>query len=166
MPIICLAGINLDDIKQQFNRANNAYVENITSITNINETYTTLPSIFNTYDSPEWNIQFNLRCAFCDKHITSRPKFIPTKIDSDGTMYTHGAFCKFVCIATYLDESKYLNQNLILNVYYLYKIITGRSPISIPKATDRLTLCLYGGNVSEIEYYKNLERLESEIICS
>jgi hypothetical protein len=161
--ILFLAGISLENIKSIFEKTNNSYLESITTITDLNDVVTNLPATFRSYSSPEWNAIFNLCCAHCGGKIVKRPKFISNNIDSDGTMYPYGAFCRYVCLASYIDENKYIDERIMLNVYYLYKVEHGRYPKHIPRVKNRLELCIYGGTKSPKEYYSMIERLEAEI---
>jgi hypothetical protein len=165
--LLFLPGITFADIEAQNNIINQSiFINTRTSHTSNISTevrWTSLPATFTDYSDPEWTKMFNMRCAFCDAPVTTRPRFIPINIDSNGIMYPHGVFDKYICAFHYLAQSSRLDKNLAMNIRWLFNKEYGYYPQLMPLTQNRLDLIIYGGHILVMDFYAKLKTLEEQL---
>lgn len=110
---------------------------------------------YNEYNKrKEWPKKSSINCFWCCHTFTNIPYALPTKMKND-IFYVYGNFCSKECSAAYNFESGDNNNNIwerytLLN--YLYSLIEEDSDLKIKLAPHRMTLEMFGGNLSIEEF--------------
>lgn len=146
--------------------------------------YDKIPLTFTTIDL--WPKETNLLCWNCNRLPKSRPWFEPQSIDPvskgevgvfvspDKLIKNHksnefcinvkGIFCSCNCVMRHiLNTAKNLSDRLnkIAMLLFIHEIFTGRKVIDIEPAPHVTEMIQYGGNLSETEYQKKIDELNS-----
>ena len=148
--------LNSENLNTESNNNNNA----IGGIKSINKTNNKRKSnaimiYYNEYNKrKEWPKNSSLNCFWCCHTFNNTPCALPTKIKND-IFYVFGNFCSKECCAAYNFESGDNSNNIwerytLLN--YLYSMIEENPDLRIKLAPHRMTLEMFGGNLSIEEF--------------
>lgn len=102
----------------------------------------------------EWPKSSSINCFWCCHTFKGAPCCLPTKIKND-VFYVYGNFCSKECVAAYNFDSGDNSYNIwerytLLN--HLYSIIEEDPDLKIKLAPPRMTLEMFGGNLSIEEF--------------
>jgi len=123
--------------------------------------YEKLPMIFKGLNS--WSKSTNLHCWNCYRRFDTRPIFVPSDLQRDGSMSVEGVMCTFACAAAYInahyDNGELWDRHYLL--LQLYKIFTGVLVPDLAVAPDIYEMVQFGGHITQEEYYRELEGLQA-----
>ena len=130
--------------------------------------YDRIPPVFVGVD--QWPSSTNLRCWSCPFTFDGPPSFAPTYIrPGDGGRLeagVEGNFCTFNCAARYIDTvyppqafpAKHFKMRD--NLCTIYALFTGRRVRHIAAAPPKTELQMYGGTLTEENYWEALRQLD------
>ena len=115
----------------------------------------TIMVYYNEYNKrKEWPKKSSINCFWCCHSFTCTPCALPTKIKND-VFHVFGNFCSKECAAAYNFDSGD-NNNIIWERYsllnHLYSTIEENPDLKIKLAPHRMTLEMFGGNLSIEEF--------------
>ena len=143
--------------------------------------YDKIPVLFTNINT--WPKTTNLNCWYCSRNFKNRPWFEPQSIEpatetiiektNNYTIYNNkkivlgvkGIFCSCNCVYSYImlycrDISDKLNKIMMLKI--LYEIFNeGKSIVDIKPAPHFTEMQKFGGNITESEYQRLIESLDS-----
>lgn len=131
--------------------------------------YQKLPRVFESFET--WPKSTNLHCWYCSNQFAEMPKFIPlviepnvhSKYEDKYIIEVEATCCRWPCGVSYIYETtKDLTKAIekINNLYFLYKLFTGKYPAYIPAAPNKYMQVQFGGDVTQEQYYKLYDELE------
>lgn len=149
--------------------------------------YDKMPAVFTGVK--KWPKYTNILCNRCTREFNTFPWFEPQSVDpisigkvgefinpSDKknkinrqsySIVPKGVFCSCHCVvANIFNKTKNLAEqhNKISMLKLVYKLVTGKSIFEILPSPDPTEMVQYGGNISQAEYQKKIDDLES--ICN
>lgn len=157
--MILLPGVHMDDIQAYYLNQARSIINGITQMPE--KQLSPIPHFFTTYR--EWPDRCNVKCAYCDDTVTSKPVFIPVNIEAD-RIYIKGSFCSFPCAVAYAILDSSLGEKTLHMIYHVYYLFYGQHPLYIPPAPDRLLRTCFGGHLDAIEFKNEIKRCVKNII--
>tara|TARA_B100000123_G_C25731674_1_gene429564 strand:+ start:184 stop:1407 length:1224 start_codon:yes stop_codon:yes gene_type:complete len=127
---------------------------------NIKNKTSSIMIYYNEYNKrKEWPKKSSINCFWCCHTFKGAPCCLPTKVKND-VFYVYGNFCSKECAAAYNFDSGDNSYNIwerytLLN--YLYSIIDNNPELKIKLAPPRMTLEMFGGNLSIEEFRESFE---------
>ena len=125
--------------------------------------YDKIPAVFSGLD--DWPAGTNLLCWACPFSFDGPPRFAPTYIRQGERgrleVGVEGNFCTFNCAARYID-SAYPQKHWRMrdNLCTVYQMFTGRRVPHIPAAPSKTELRMFGGTLSEDQFWGAMRRLD------